>query len=58
MYFHIIVVEFGFQEESYPISEQALLRQNVMVCVVIKSGMLRRNVFVDLVVQDINTQGR
>ena len=49
-------MELGILEDGYSISEVASLRDE-MICVVINSGILEIEVTVDLVVQDITTQG-
>ena len=61
-YFNIIiilytVVELGFQQTNYSISEQVSLR-DAMICVVINSGNLEREIAVNLTVTDGTAEGR
>ena len=49
-------MELGFLQDSYSVSEQVSLN-NAMVCVVIKRGILEREVVVDIAVNDISADG-
>ena len=51
------VVELGFQQTNYSISEQATLR-DAMICVIINSGNLEREIAVNLTVTDATTEGK
>ena len=49
-------LELGFLEEIYTISEESGLN-NAMICAVINSGILEREVVVNISVTDITTEG-
>lgn len=51
------VVELGFQQDGYSVSEQASLNDN-MICAVINSGTLERDIVVSLTAIDTTTTGR
>ena len=51
-----IVMELGFQSDSYSISEQSSLNE-VTVCVVMNRGVLERQVVVNVNVTDVTTEG-
>ena len=51
------VVELGFQQTNYSISEQVMLH-DTMICVVINSGNLEREIAVNLTVTDDTAEGK
>ena len=50
------VLELGFLQEIYIISEESGLN-NAMICTVINSGILERDVVVNISVTDITAEG-
>ena len=54
--FHNKVVEFGFLQDSYTISEQPQL-SDAMICVMINQGELEKEVVISFNVIDITTEG-
>lgn len=50
------VLELGFLQETYTISEKLGLN-NAMICTVINSGILEREVVVYVGVTDVTTEG-
>jgi hypothetical protein len=51
------VLELGFLQDSYSVSEQMPLN-SAMVCVVINRGILEREVVVDTAVTDMTADGK
>ena len=51
------VLELGFLQDSYSVSEQMSLN-TAMVCVVINRGILERDVVVDIAVIDVTADGK
>ena len=50
------VVELGFQQNNYTISEQELLSE-AFICVIINRGILERDVAVNLTIIDESAEG-